>query len=430
MKPNLLNALNDKTFSEEQLDQLASQFDFNIEGHLYDEIRQGLIVELGETQTYTLQSLSNDKLFKAMAKVIENLRHNPNHYSKPTADTFAHVLTGKQQLPAGVTRSFESKLNKMIEDELMKEGFSDFLKKVKPAGQEAWNQIAGMFSKAVNSMKGTISKKVAQLNNSKSYLEKWKNAVSQAEQETGEKFPINNTMTIAMGLEEKANQANQEIAADKTQLPKQPSPATEAFIRSNTKVIIEATKNSIQHKKYLNESITATTVIGFALAIIGGIPMLLKGLYVLAKKYNFVKASEAFHHAYHVAHQIEKKTVDIVIPDKLSYAVYKKIWKMGFRPKETAGSTELLSYEDFTADAHGVRHHVEETVYRLMLTYFFIAGASAVLSAGMSMLTAAEAGATTIKAVEIARAVTTAVETIAPGAITAARGILSKGKAV
>ncbi len=436
MKPNSLNALNDKSFTEEQLDQLASAFDFNIEGHLYDEIRTGLISELGETQTYTLQSMSNDKLFKAMAKVIDKLKRNPNHYSKPVADTFAHVLTGKQQLPAGVTRSFESKLNKMIEDELINEGFSDFLKKIKPAGQEAWNQVVGMFSKAISLMKGAISKKAAKLNGSKAYLEKWKNAVSQAEQETGEKFPIDNTMKIAMELETKAKEAEQEIASDKAQIPKQPvqqqtpTPAKEAFLRSNTNVIIESTKKSIQHKRHLNESITATTVIGFALALLGGIPMLLKGLYTLAKKYNFTKSAEAFHHAYHVAHQIEKKTVDVVIPDRLSYAVYTKIWKLGFRPKESGADAELLPFEEYTKDAQGVRHHIEETVYRLMLTYFFVAGASAVLSAGMSMLTAAEAGATTIKAIEIARAVTTAVETVAPGAITAARGIISKGKVV
>jgi len=428
MMPTPRTAITDKTFSDEQIEQLAYDLNFSIDDYLYDEIRRGLMDELGAAQSYTFESLSSEKLLKAMAKVVNNLKNNPNHYSKPDSETFAHVLTGKQQLPAGVTRAFESKLDKMIEEELMNEGFSDFVKKIKSGSQEAWNSVVGAFSKAVASMKGAISKKAAQFNNAKAYLEKWKNIVAQAEKETGQKFPIDDTIKIAMGLEAKAKEAAQEIASDKAQLPKQQT-AAESFVRSNTRTINESTVKAIQNqKKPLNESITATTIVGFILATIGGIPMLLKGLYIISKKYNFHKCSEAFHHAYHVAHQIEKKTVDIIIPDKLSYAVYTKIWKLGYRPKESTNSDEMLPFDQFTADKDGVRHHVEETIYRLMLTYFFVVGCTAVLNAGLSFLSAAEAGATTVKAIEIAKTVTTAVETLAPGAITAAKAIVTKGK--
>ena len=414
------------SFSDELLNKLSNSTSLSIKEYLYDELKIGLVEELGVMQTYNMQALNSEKIAKAFISVMNNLKNNPSHYSNPKGADFAHVLTGKQNMPAGALRQYEGYIEKLVDEEMINEGFFDFISKVKAAPSQAWESIKASFAKALTTAKNSIQNKIKQLESATPYLEKWKNIIAEAEKETGEKFPVTNTLKIAYQLPQKAKSANIEVQSDKNSIQKkapetsQPEQqkAQESFYRDSTKILESINLKS--NKSKLNESVTATTIIGFILAIIGGIPMLLNGLYKLAKKYNFEKCAEAFQHAYHVAHEIEKKTIDIVIPDKLSYTIYKKIFKMGFRPKGAA-LQQLISFEDFTADKFGIRHHIEETVYKLLLTYFFVLGVGAVLNAGMTMLSAAEAGATTVKAVEIAKAVTNTIELVAPGLTTAAK---------
>lgn len=159
-------------------------------------------------------------------------------------------------------------------------------------------------------------------------------------------------------------------------------------------------------EKPLKESLSVVTVVSFVLAIIGGLPMIVHGIEKLAKLLRLRRLARALDSVHHVLHAFEEGVVDLVIPDRLSYAVYKRTWARGFKV-----TPDLLDYEAYRAESEA-RHKVEKTMFSILLVYFAWHGLLGILESGATLLGAAEATATTVKAVEIARGVKNATEIV------------------
>lgn len=155
-------------------------------------------------------------------------------------------------------------------------------------------------------------------------------------------------------------------------------------------------------KQQLNEFAVGSAV-GIGLAVLGGLPMLFAGLAKVAKLLRAKKLAHLFEHAYHVTHLFELKTINAVIPNKLSYAVYKMLHKRGL--KFANEKTDLLTYDEYVndVDESDALHKVNGLVYKSVLIYFAFNGISGVLHAGASLLGVVEGAATTVKGIELAR---------------------------
>jgi hypothetical protein len=174
-------------------------------------------------------------------------------------------------------------------------------------------------------------------------------------------------------------------------------------------------KSYIRSPKKLNE-MGVMTVAGLGLAVVGGLPMLFKGLAALAKYMHAEKLSSIFKKAEHVFHHIEEKVVDWVIPDKLAYAIYKWLGKKGFHVNKQKSD---LTFEDFKSDADGshAKKLTEELLYKSLLVFFALNGISGILHAGASLLGFIEGTATAVKGIELAKGA----QAVA-GIVSAARG--------
>lgn len=148
------------------------------------------------------------------------------------------------------------------------------------------------------------------------------------------------------------------------------------------------------------EALTLIAITSLALATIGGMPMLLKALLKIAKALKFNDKAKRIERTLEVVEYLEHKFVDIAVPDRLSYVVYEKTWKRGFKV-----SPELLPFDEYRKSK--ARNTVESTMYRLGLIFFAYHGILGVMHSGLSVLGAAEAGATAIKGVEIKQGLAT-----------------------
>lgn len=151
----------------------------------------------------------------------------------------------------------------------------------------------------------------------------------------------------------------------------------------------------------LDESLTVGTVMGVGLAIMGGLPMLFKGLHKLANVLHAERCAEMFEKAYHVVHHFEEKTIDLVVPDKLSYFVYGVLWKRGLKL-----SKHHLEFLDFQLGKEHAMQKTQGLIYKAILIYFAWNGLQGMLHAGASLLGFVEGTATTVKGIELARGAT------------------------
>jgi hypothetical protein len=237
--------------------------------------------------------------------------------------------------------------------------------------------------------------------------------LKQIESQSGEKLPVTPMLKMAAGLPALVKSAKQEIASDTSasqQLAKQsPAPADpqaqqaqEAYVRFIGDLLSETTKAARKSElKALNEASTqqlnefgVTAAAGITLGAIGGVPLLLKGLYKLAAFLKMPKTSQAFQHAYHVAHHFEEKVIDYAVPDNLSY-----LWYKGQQKVVTKDGSAVMSLEEYKAS--DIKKKVEMRIYKIALVYFMIHGIHGAMEAGISLLGGAEAAASTVKAVEI-----------------------------
>ena len=189
----------------------------------------------------------------------------------------------------------------------------------------------------------------------------------------------------------------------------------EAYVVLNNNTYIK------QEKQQINE-FGVTAVAGVSLAIVGGLPMLFKGLKKLAKILNAEKAAELFDKAEHITHAIEEKVIDYIVPDKLSYQIYKALNARGFHVSK---STELMSYDDYVKNADGsdARKKTDGLVYKAMLIYFAFNGLIGVLKAGASLLGFVEGGATAVKGIELAKGASDVAKIVRGAAVAAAETV-------
>jgi hypothetical protein len=110
----------------------------------------------------------------------------------------------------------------MAKKENINEGLIDLIKKaaasLKQGASQGWEKVQGALRSSVANLTGIIAKKSPELAKLKPQLQFIMDIKNEAEAETGEKFPVDNTMQIAQNLSLKAREATQEVNALKGQV--------------------------------------------------------------------------------------------------------------------------------------------------------------------------------------------------------------------
>jgi hypothetical protein len=402
------------SISEDLLKTIAKTLRLDITQVQPEEWRIGIIEELDKMMVYTSAGMNHEKLAKAALTSYENLQTHPSFYTNPPNQEIAHVLTGRQ-----FGHPQYENLERYI-DGVLNEDFASIVSKLKAAPAELWAKAKAKLTQSSGLFKKLLSKSVSKIEAGAAKLKPLVAMIKQAEQETGEKLPTNQTIQAAMALPAKAKAAEAEIAQQKSAvaaLPQaQPGAQQEACARQFDAILVEA---MAVEKKPLNEALGPTVIIGFVLALIGGIPMLINGLHKLATKLTLTKTADMLAHMHHVTHSFEQKAIDYIIPDILSYALYTKFWKAGIKVRGSKAFDKPLSREEYTAGEGNVRGTVESIIYKIMLVWFLAQGIRGAWSAGTSLLGLAEGAASSVKAVEIAAVVTQVAEILGPDALDA-----------
>lgn len=199
---------------------------------------------------------------------------------------------------------------------------------------------------------------------------------AEAQKEAGQKMPVTSIMRKAGKLGSLAVAAKNEVS----QFNPLKKPVTEE-----------------EYEKPIEEELlTISSLIGLVLGIIGGLPLVMKLLAKLAKLLRMPRLQAAFLTAQEVTHHLEQRVVDVSIPDTLSYVLYKRVWKAGFK-----SSRDLLPFGIYRVSK--AREKTESALYALLLVYFAYHGLGSCLHHGLSLFSSAEASATVVKGVEIGR---------------------------
>lgn len=305
----------------------------------------------------------------------------------------------------------EARLREIIQEELtrqylIEEGLWD---DVKSGVKKLSAKVSAKFKSLADDWASTIKEKIDELSNPSKETMAVIDAVKAAKKETGESIPMDDALMAAkeLGQLNAISTVESDLAGP---VHDEAESLSEAYIVLNN-------KNYIQQRKQLNE-FGLVAAAGIGLALVGGLPLMFKGLKKLALSLNAQKTAELFEKAYVVTHALEQKTIDYVVPDLLSYQVYKLLNEKGFH---VTGEETLLSYEDYKSDADkkGARKKTDDLVYKAILIAFAINGLVGVLKAGASMLGFVEGAATAVKGVEVGQGAAT-VARIVTGAEAAA----------
>jgi len=207
---------------------------------------------------------------------------------------------------------------------------------------------------------------------------------------------------------------------------------SEASLRSANQVMTEMTwslETGATGPVLLRE-VTGFEMVGMGLALIGGIPMLLKGMYKVAGFFRLKKISSVLEKAYKAAHHFEESFVSFVVPDAVSYRIY-TMYKEATRPQEVANfkvweadpesgvgktikkSDRILTKEEYKTSKE--KKKLEKGLYVIMLTPWLINGLFALKHFVSNMISWAEAGATAVKGAEAVEVVGMASDIIQQG---------------
>lgn len=305
----------------------------------------------------------------------------------------------------------EARLREIIQEELtrqylIEEGLWD---DVKSGVKKLSAKVTAKFKSLAADWASTIKEKIEELSSLPEETMVVVDAVKAASKETGESVPMDDALTAAkeLGKVDAISAAESDLAG----------PVHDEAAALSEAYIVLSNRSYFQQPKQLNE-FGIITVAGFGLAIVGGLPLIFKGLKKLALSLNAQKTAELFEKAYVVTHALEQKTIDYVVPDALSYQVYKLLNEKGFH---VTGEDKLISYEDYKSDAdkNGARKKTDDLIYKAILIAFAINGLVGVLKAGASMLGFVEGAATAVKGVEVGQGAAT-VARIVTGAEAAA----------
>ena len=317
----------------------------------------------------------------------------------------------------------ETQLRKIIIDELVQQSINEGLwddaqvgaKKISAYVTKQFKDVATSWAKA-------IVKSLNSFDEIPEDAKKVMQVLKAAMKETGESFKMNKELIAAKQLGDLGSAGA--LAAVQSDLEgpvhekaKQASTTSEGkYLPSLYSVLAEgAPKVTLRKKKKLNEDFGVTSAIGISLAVMGGLPLLFKGLHKLALKLGATKSAELFQKAEHVTHHFEQKAVDFAMPFKLAYSVYLGLWKLGI--KLTTGE-EPLNEIEIKAEDEGKKAiaQCKGLVYKTLLIYFAFQGLAGALKAGASMLGFVEGTATTIKGIELARGAEEIVKLVRAGA--------------
>lgn len=279
-----------------------------------------------------------------------------------------------------------------IENHLIQEGVWD---DVKGGALKLSKKATAAFGNLAQDWIETIKEKLEELSKMPDDVLQVMEAIKYAMKESGESIPLDDTLKMAKDLQ-KSNPVSivqSDLTGPVHDLAKKEQMTEIYAILSNKNYI-----NS--NRKQLNE-LGVTSVIGVTLAMLGGVPMLLKGLMSLAKLLGAMDTAEILNKAYHVTHKFEKKAIDFIVPDILSYKVYKFLFDRGFH---IAKEKNPLSLQDFKKGKDGARQKTDELIYKCLLVYFAFSGLTAAFKAGASLIGFIEGAATGVKGVEIAAA--------------------------
>ena len=306
----------------------------------------------------------------------------------------------------------ESQLRRIIYDELIEqymiqEGLWD---DVKSGAKKLVSTVTKPFKKGAATWAKQITEYIEKLSDMPEDAKLIMQALKKGMQETGESFKMTPELleakkfsAVAANAPDLLEQDFKDGVHDKMKSLGGDKKNESVFIQNivnvlNVECYIKTTKQR------LNEDFGIISGIGVGLALLGGIPMLFKGLHKLASVMGAHRLAEVFKKAEKIAHHFERDVIDLVIPDKLSYFIYKHL-KTNFKHFSTLSKKKMLTLEEFqlNSDHSGAMRKVQTGIFKTVLIAFALAGFVGALKAGASLLGAVEGGATTVKGVELAQ---------------------------
>ena len=218
------------------------------------------------------------------------------------------------------------------------------------------------------------------------------------------------------------------LASVETELPEAVEQRNESALRSSVSILSGLNRNMGMPRRI--DEVSGFEVVGLGLALVGGIPMLLKGLYRVAKLLKMKGAAGRLEKMYHSAHHFEEGFVNFVVPDKISYAIYTKyhevknpqrvanykVWAAepdSELSKKISVKQRILSPEEYKVSDE--KKKLEKGLYVVMLTPWLINGLLALKHFVGNVISWAEAGATAVKGLEAGEAAAMAAELVQGG---------------
>jgi hypothetical protein len=310
----------------------------------------------------------------------------------------------------------DSRVREILQEEiflrsLVEEGIwddvADGVKQLRAAASKKFASVASSWGEAVQS---TLKK----LERMPPEVPEIMKAIKAGMQETGESLKLDEILQSAkelgqMGTKGALAMAQEDLAGpvhDRAAKASKSTKSEGAYRQGVYAIMLERQYLVPSSKQQLNE-IGITGVLGVGMATLGGSIMLFKGLAKLAGWLGAEKLSHLFHRVEHVLHGFESKAIDVVVPDRLAYAIYSFLYDRDLKigaTKDSEGPPKKLSLEEFRSDGTG-SHAMSVTkglVYKAVLIYFAWHGIEGAVHAGASLLGFVEGAATTVKGVEIA----------------------------
>lgn len=290
--------------------------------------------------------------------------------------------------------SLRNEIRTQLELTIVQEGLWDGLK-------DGVKKLSGWVTKQFASLAAgwaeEIGNKIGESSQAKQEATEIWNALQQGMKETGETFKLDKTLAAAKSLGQQGDGAigvvDQDMSSGVKDKVEQENVKQEGKYLPS---IYLALNEDISAPQKLTEDFGVSAALGVGLAVMGGLPLLFKGLGKLATALGATQTAEIMHKAEHVTHAFEQKTIDFVMPDALAYAVYKILQKNGLKITDN-----VLSNQDFKkSDA---LPKVKNLIYKAVLIYFAINGVVGAMKAGISLLGFVEGTATTVKGIELAK---------------------------
>jgi len=301
----------------------------------------------------------------------------------------------------------ETKLRKIIYEELverylMQEGMWD---DVRSGLKKLSSYVTKQFKSVASSWAKAIMEHLGKLNKIPDEVKKILQVLKQAMSSTGEKFQLNAELKDAQELgkfskDQALAVVQQDLEGPVHEKAKAAEVKSEGKYLSSIYVVLSEHTHTASPEVLL-EDFGITAVVGVFLGIMGGLPMLFKGLHKLAKVLGADGAAHLFEKAEHVTHHFEQKVIDFAMPDRLAYAVYMGLWKLGVHL--TKGDEPLNEIEVKTDDGPKAISQCKNLIFKTLLIYFAIQGITGALHAGASMLGFVEGAASTVKGIELAK---------------------------